>query len=131
MPGYIVKAAPDEDFYVIWSTVVDNITFSGTQDEVADYERMNSGRMQAIDPEHRVDARIARADATGTSAMWPEEKDGPDKYLGWNDETFLVSNDDDDTLPGFFEIKRSDLRHYAEHGGKDIFIPIPDEDETS
>lgn len=131
MPGYIVKASPDEDFYVIWSTVVDNITFSGTRDEILAYELETLGSMQHINPEHRPEGRIARADATGTSAMWPEENAGPDKYLGWNDETFLVSNDEDDSLPGFFEIKRSDLRHYAEHGGKDIFIPIPDEDVTA
>lgn len=129
MPTYVVKPDAHEDFYVLWSTVVDNWTFAGTRAEVLDYERRNLGGMQAIDPAHRPEARFDRADVNGTSAMWPEEKAGPDKYLGWNDEEFMVANDADPEVPGQFLIRRADLRRYVEQGSADVWFAIPDDED--
>lgn len=72
MPTYIVKPDRDRDFYVSWSTVVDNVTGCGT-------------RSDFIAEPDVTEERMARADANGTSALDPSA-------YGWDDETFLVHN---------------------------------------
>ena len=60
MPSYIVKPRPDRDLYVMWSTVVDNLTGVGTRSEFeADYRH---------DPRMVAAERFDRADTNGTSA---------------------------------------------------------------
>lgn len=51
MPSYIIKPMRDEDFYVEFSTITDTITSCGGRDD------------------YPFD-RLARADQTGTSALW-------------------------------------------------------------
>lgn len=58
MPSTIIKLDPDQDWYVVWSTVVDAPTHWGARAEI---ER----RYENAAPD-----RFARADATGTSAQW-------------------------------------------------------------
>ena len=88
MPSYIVKAAPDQPYYLIWSTIVDAPTAV-----FANREALGIHLWRQFAAEHpdcapgwnaSPDARIARADATGTSAIEPPG------YLGWDDESFLV-----------------------------------------
>lgn len=72
MPQIIVKANPDEDLYVSWSTIVDGPAEWGTRAEMIDE--------YGHDPE-----RLDRADRTGTSAY-------DHRLYGWNDDTFVVMN---------------------------------------
>jgi hypothetical protein len=79
MPSYIVKAEPETDLYVMWSTVVDCPVAWGT---AADF--------QDEDP-----ARLERADRRGTSSF--------DGFYNWEDEEFYVrelgTTDNDYMLP--------------------------------
>jgi hypothetical protein len=84
MPSYIVKADPNEDFYVEWSTVVDAPIRWGTAAEVT----------------ARRD-RIARADATGTSSF--------DGFYNWEQASFLVANLGDGD---FYRLPRRNLRAF-------------------
>lgn len=84
MPGIVIKPVPDENFYIIWSTVVDNVTFLGEREHVIAHLCSRG------DANDEVQDRLVRADANGTSAMWPET--GPDAYGGWNDDGFIVHN---------------------------------------
>lgn len=65
MPTVVVKAEPDSDLYMVWSTVVDGPTAVGTRAEIAEY--LSQFHSDTDDPEERLD----RADKTGTSGMWP------------------------------------------------------------
>src|SRR5574338_79451 len=68
MPSYIVKAAPDEDLYCEWSTIVDAPTWLGDREGL-----IESGFAQD---------RIERADQSGTSAFGGS--------YGWDDDRFLI-----------------------------------------
>lgn len=62
MPSFVVKAAPDEDLYAIYSTIVDAFVFIGTRGETRQrllYEDGINGRP---------DERMERADLNGTSS---------------------------------------------------------------
>lgn len=70
MPRYIVKTNKDEDFYVVWSEIVDSPLYWGTRDQlVAQYD--------LADPE-----RFERADKAGTSSFNPA-------FGGWDDSGFI------------------------------------------
>lgn len=96
MPSFIVKPERDVDFYVVWSTVVDSVTYAGTRAELT----AELGAGVSTDP-----ARFARADEHGSSAAG-----GYVGYLGWDHETFMVAEplDEQRTMP------RSNLRAFAE-----------------
>lgn len=72
MPSYVIKPNPDEDRYVMWSTVVDNGWILGT-------------REQALREPDVTEERLDRADANGTSAL--------DQDYGWDEKEIYVSND--------------------------------------
>lgn len=65
MGRIIIKAAPDRDLYVEWSTIVEAPVFIGDRAETLAHLKRNEERGQRFDaPE----ARLKRADQTGTSA---------------------------------------------------------------
>lgn len=68
---YIIKPTTGEDFYVEWSTVVDNWTFAGDRDTMLTHVGVT-------------EERLDRADKFGTSALEPRG------YLGWGDTSILV-----------------------------------------
>lgn len=79
MGGVIVKASPDADLYLEWSTIVEAPTFIGTRSETLEYlARSNS----VSDPP---EARLARADETGTST-----KDDYAWFGAWTYAGFIV-----------------------------------------
>jgi hypothetical protein len=66
MPSYIVRVDREEPpVYVMWSEIVDDITAAGTREEI------KANRW--FKPEDVADERFDRADATGTSDMYPDE----------------------------------------------------------
>lgn len=111
MPSYIVKADPDQDFYVRWSTIVDAPTDWGTRSHL---ER-SARRPEEVTPD-----RFARADERGTSADWPGFAPDEQPY-GWTDsDGFIVgevdlSNDQrNDDEGGWYVLPRANLRALCE-----------------
>jgi hypothetical protein len=63
MPSYIVKTSPDEDFYVMWSEIVEAPTAWGTRAEIEATHWFTPADVAA--------ERFDRADQYGTSAAAP------------------------------------------------------------
>lgn len=81
--GIIIKISPERDAYLIWSNMVEAPVFAGTRDELVDH--LTTGwREQA---KQAVLDRLARADAKGSSALYPSQLD-PDG--GWNDKDGFI-----------------------------------------
>lgn len=99
MPRYILKCDPDIDYYVDWSTVVDNICYSGNRQFF----------LSRGEPEDRLE----RADKTGTSCI-------PDEFgscCPWEDEYLIVNNCR--TVSGFRLLPRRNLFEYAQRYAND------------
>lgn len=79
MPNYVVKVAPDSDQYIWWSDSTESPYAMGTRAGLLTTMR-DAGPYYAREA---VPDRFDRADARGTSAMWPTLSD---PYLGWADE---------------------------------------------
>ena len=77
MPRIVIKPERDRDLYVGWSTIVEAPVWHGPRAEVLGYLAQEAIRYPTDDPE----TRLARADATGTSA---HDGDG-----GWDDPGFI------------------------------------------
>lgn len=99
MPSYVLKADQNRDLYVEWSTIVDDATFIGTREEILTYlqtERPSSGI-------HAPEARLQRADETGTSCLWRVAGHAPTG--AWGDTQLIVRQH------GL--LRRADLALYA------------------
>jgi hypothetical protein len=97
MPSYVIRVDRDEPaMYVMWSTIVDDITAYGTREELRQI-RTHRGY------EETADERFDRADETGTSDMFEVESA---REGAWGDSGFVCQQK---WLP------RSQLRAYAEN----------------
>ena len=98
MPSTIIKPKPKEDFYVVWSTVVDAATYWGTRAELEAEYRDGT-------PE-----RFARADQHGTSALWGS------RAYGWvqSNRTLMLGEDVDHREGHFAILNIDDLREWCE-----------------
>lgn len=70
---YLMKASPDRDLYVQWSTVTDNWTLFGTRAEFVAHLSLENARRYppvTITPTEEPEALLARCDATGTSVRF-------------------------------------------------------------
>jgi hypothetical protein len=123
MPSFIVKAKPDEDFYVYWSTIVDCPVAWGTRAELSGH----------LSPDEAKDERWERADKNGTSAKLPDVPDS-EQWFGWNDLEFGIR----ECIPyrdgGWYDLPRHNLRELcerldAEQDAIDLLVFTPDEDE--
>jgi hypothetical protein len=108
MGRFVVKADRDRDLYLIWSTVVDAPIWVGDRAELvkelwAEYRREHPH--STPNAGHGPDARIRRADETGTSALDCD-------WYGWDDETFMVMAGAPDD--GWYHLRRDRLADYAE-----------------
>lgn len=121
MPSFVVKAAPDEDLYGIYSTIVDSFVFIGTRGETRQrllYEDGINGRP---------DERLEHADLHGTSSRIG----GPEFEYGWNDPTIDIREG-----PGSGGLPRKDLSAYLTaieahnlDAAAALVVPDADEDE--
>lgn len=102
MPTIVVKVLPNVGYYVLWSTVVDNMVGGGTKESIQD----RYGRDEYSDD------RFDRADKNGSSARY--SRDGPDCAFGWNEKTFLVTNTTFRKDASFFRLSRDKLFDYAQ-----------------
>lgn len=125
MPSFIVKPRAGEDFYVVWSTVVDAPTMFGTRDElISDYPSRSEFASERFD----------RADEYGTSMCDPDlPRDR--QWFGWHDEAFRLENW---PIPnarhgeGIYEVRRENVRalceRYPDGDPTDLLIFTPLED---
>lgn len=120
MGSTIVKCSPDEDFYVIWSSVVDGPTAWGTREEIAQHLfDWDDQKLRFPEPvRQEIDERLARTDENGTSAMWP--RPGPRADMGWMDkDNILVYHPASPDWTGPSLIKRADLKAWCESNLED------------
>lgn len=104
MGSTIIKADPDTDLYVEWSSNVDAPTAWGTREwmfghllhhELGPPPEHSNLEMDAeweAERDYRTAAvkrRLYRADQRGTSALWPSLAR---PHHGWDDETLLIMN---------------------------------------
>lgn len=115
MPSLIVKPEKDVDFYVVWSSVVDNITAAGTRAQLQ-HDTLLAARKEAGDD------RFDRADQYGSSAH-PEGEMAGDGY--WDAKGFVVSNEFRRTDCTFFWLDRGDLAAFA-RGDTSVLKPLED-----
>lgn len=75
----ILKEAPDVDYYIAWSSIVEAPLFGGTRDEILPYlwesDDRKPDRIRETDPSHP-ENRLKRVDECGTSALWGNPRDG-------------------------------------------------------
>lgn len=89
MPSYIVKADPDTDLYIMWSTIVDCPVGWGSRADFANE-----------DP-----ARLERADRTGTSSH--------NGFYNWDDKEFYIR--ELGTKHEDYMLQRENLKAFMEH----------------
>ena len=92
MPQFIYKEAPDVDYYVAWSSVVDAQVFTGDRAAMLAHLQRESDPFLREDAPHHPERRLERADATGTTSMWVENSGMRDKYPedgSWEDDSYI------------------------------------------
>ena len=94
MASFIVKPTRDREFYVRWSTVVDDVTACGSRAELTEY-LAKFGKPNEADT-----ARFDRADETGSSAYGG--------LYGWDRDEFWLGQYEEGRA-----VKRADLEAYA------------------
>jgi hypothetical protein len=105
MPSFLVKASPDEDWYCMWSTIVDAPTSWGTRTDLV---------RAAYDAREVASERFDRADKNGTSARIPGTADA-DQWYGWTDGPFILMEAGPDYREGgCWLLPRENLRAFCE-----------------
>lgn len=124
MPSFIVKPKPDEDWYCVWSTIVDCPGHGGTREEI-----LRNVYAKAT-PE-----RLDRADEYGTSMCDPElPRDR--QWFGWHDEAFFIREVVPWSEDGIYEVPRVNIRALCERLSKsedvtDLLTFHPHEEENN
>lgn len=119
MPQYVVKVTPDDDLYVMWSTVVDAPAVWGTRDEIAEHLlRRDEKKPEFAKPE--IEDRMARADLYGTSSFQGD--------YGWDDDCFMYHQS------GWFPRSRltaflASFDPETQSFNEDLLEPFEDDDE--
>lgn len=83
--GYLIRPSRDEEFYVLWSGICDDV--------LAYYVGRETAVASGISAE-----RIERADATGSSCAWS------DSYLSYEDDWLICEQQ---------RLERADLKAYV------------------
>lgn len=116
MSRMVMKEAPDVDFYVEWSSIVEAPTASGTREQIA--------RVMGGD----VAERLARCDAMGTTSLWVAASGMRDRYPeegAWDDTSFIYMQLGTLTRAGVFELARRPEGADV----SDLLSPFEDEQE--
>lgn len=100
MAQAIVRAAPDSELYLVWSSVVDAPVFVGVRDSIVKYATRD-WRLTAAEAE----AAVARADADGSS-------DRVIRFGWWDDDHLPVM--EGSPSDGWYHIRRDRLVEYAQ-----------------
>lgn len=93
MGHVIIKPRPGLNFYLVWSSVVDNVIHVGTAYEVGSFWLDHNGHWYP-DAGERVERMMEAADVHGTSATaWRSPwRSRPHREGGWRDNGFVVNN---------------------------------------
>jgi hypothetical protein len=118
--GYeIYKEAPDVDYYIVWSSEIDEPVFGGPREELIPYlfdlDDRKPDRIHDFDMSHP-ENRAKRADEYGTSAMW-----GNPRYGGWDSDGMTYRGDQ-----GWGGVKRPDLFVLTRRLGEDENADVSD-----
>jgi hypothetical protein len=125
-----MKEAPDVDYYIGWSSVVEAPAWGGTRAEaLAILQRESDPYLMPAAP-HHPEQRLKRADETGTSAMWvtaaglehPEEG-------SWEDSGAIYMQRGTVTRANMFVLARRILENH-EADVTDLLEPFEDETEV-
>lgn len=86
MPRFLMKVAPKEDLYMLWSTVVDSPVWAGTADEARASCKVNEFET--------AEERLALANRFGTSAVENPDSLSPIIWYdsGWQRGDFVVQD---------------------------------------
>lgn len=83
--GYLIRPSRDEEFYILWSGICDDVK--------AYYASRETALSSGVSPE-----RLERADATGSSCAWS------DSYLSYDDDWLICEQQ---------RLERADLKAYT------------------
>lgn len=98
MGSIVMKEAPNIDFYVEWSSVVEAPTAWGNREWMLAHLSRNSDPWLRDDAPHHPDQRLKRADETGTTSLWVTKaaEESPEFAAhgyaedgAWDDETTI------------------------------------------
>ena len=132
MPSFIYKEAPDVDYYVEWSSIVEAPTFTGTREEMLAHLQLHSDAWLREDAPHHPERRLERADATGTTSLWVENAGMRDKYPeegAWDDNDYIYKQRGILTRAKLFELcHRTDEDEDADV--TDLMYPFEDEEKV-
>lgn len=139
MGKIVIKEAPDVDFYVEWSSIVESWTFAGNRAEMLAHLQRDSDPWLREDAPHHPEQRLRRADETGTTSLWvtraaeesPEfAAHGYAEDGSWEDETTIYEQRGILSRANIFAL----VRRQAEQGGDvdvtDLLTPFDDADEV-
>lgn len=128
MGKIVMKEAPDVDFYVEWSSVVESWTFAGSRDEMLAHLSRGSDPWLRSDAPHHPEQRLRRADETGTTSLWVTEAGMRDKYPeegAWDDTGTIYMQEGYCSRPNIFAL----VKRQAEDEGAevhDLLAPFED-----
>lgn len=122
----VLKEAPDVDYYIGWSSIVEAPLFGGTRAEVITYmwemDDRKPERIRDDDPSHP-ENRLKRADEFGTSALWGNPRDG-----GWDDTGEVYEQRGHVSRANLFVLTRR-LGEDEHADVADLIEPFDDDDE--
>lgn len=87
MPRFVIKPDRDRDLCIGWSTVVDNVIWSGTRAEALRELAIDIPAGYDPKPGNSPEDRLRRADDNGTTALWPPTGG---YFGGWDDPDLMV-----------------------------------------
>lgn len=108
MGSFIVKPVSEEDFYVVYSTIVDSVTWFGSREELSGELSYEEGRAERFD----------RADEYGSSDLVG--------FYTWDRTDFVIREGIWNT-PGWavwLEINRSELKEFCETLQEDGYFHV-------
>lgn len=113
MPSLIVKPETHLDYYVVWSSVVDNATLAGTR------AILQSTTPHSYGDAFFADERFDRADQYGSSAHPDGEMAGE---LWWDYKGVIVGNDP--RRPGQWWLPRNKMLAYVRDDDLSVLRPL-------
>ena len=136
MPTIVIKEAPDVDYYVGWSSVVDAPVFTGTRNEVLARLRSESDPYLRDDAPHHPERRLERADETGTTSLWvakaaeesPEfAAHGHAEEGAWDDDSFIYHQEGTLTRANLFVLAHRLDEAEGDIDASDLLQPFEDD----
>jgi hypothetical protein len=107
MGQIFMKEAPDVDYYVAWSSVVEAPAWTGNREGAIRRMQRDADKWLRDDAPHHPNQRIARVDETGTSSQWVEHNNMRDRFAeegSWEDDSYIYMQRGVLTRAGLFEL---------------------------